>query len=115
MCCLEGPECWDLTQGDFIRRILRSPEQGTCSVMQEVATRTCRKLDLDLNHYYHKVKKIAARLALGDKIDDFDYSRIRQVTECTLKSARKLWYAPRIILATMKEYSPTGWADSREK
>ena len=86
-------------------RILRSPEQGTCSVMQEVATRTCRKLDLDLYHYYHKVKKIAARLALGDKSDEFDYYRIKQVTDCTTASAKKLWYATDIILAIMKEYT----------
>ena len=70
-------------------------------------TRTCRERDLDLNHYYHKVKKIAARLALGDKIDD--YSTIRQVADgCTLKSARNLWRALDHILAIMKEYSPTG-------
>ena len=92
--CLEDEASWSLTQGKFIERMLASNEQVTSCQEKTASFQLCTELDLDPNHYYLCVKKIADAIVAGGDAAAFpDYNSIMNVIGCSKHKSKTLWPA----------------------
>ncbi len=89
--CLEDGESWHLPQGAFVGRMLRG--RITSYEIKLLAFNTCKSVDLNLDHYYHFVWKLAEHVAEGHGDTWQDYWTIQNVTGCCKNSAKSLWPA----------------------